>query len=153
MSDSPEMVDLPALTLIGLEFVGSHAEVDFPGLWHVFINRVAELGIDVHQPHTLYGASGPAPDGRPGHFAYLAGAAGDPANVPEGMTVWQVPAGTYACRPSTIEQVHEVFGGLAAWAQASADWQPTGRYLEVYDRDFPHTKVMQVHLRLDRRAA
>jgi AraC family transcriptional regulator len=130
----PKIVTKPAFTVIGLYIRTKPMSPDIPALWDRFVPRMGEIQ-NVSEPYTSYGVMGNhGADG----FDYLAG---DPAeqtdNLPEGMTLWQIPANTYAVFDATLSNVGQVFNDIYNKWLPSSEYQPVdGFTLERYGEDF-----------------
>jgi AraC family transcriptional regulator len=131
----PQIVEKPALTLVGLKLHGKLEGMDIKGLWSGFGPRMAE--IKDGNPNACYGAMDNY-DEATGEFDYLAACeAKNAAKVPTGMVSWIVPAQTYAVLPCTLPQIGE------AWTTVYQQWLPTSGYqraagpeFELYDEKF-----------------
>lgn len=144
----PQIVELPALTLVGVEgrFIGpmspdANNHQVIPPLFGKFFARQAEL------PPTLdgftYGACTCAPEEerkRPDELAYLVSASvAKDAPVPGGMKVWHVPPQTYALfrHRGLITRIGETMGYIfGKWLPQSEFESADGVSLERYDERF-----------------
>lgn len=144
----PQIVKLPALTLLGISarFIGpmspeaNNQEV-IPALFGQFFARRAEL--PVARDAFTYGACDVAPAGseaRPGEMLYLVSVSvAKDAPVPEGMTVWHLPARMYALfqHRGPITRIGETMGHIfGGWLPHSDYESIDGASLERYDERF-----------------
>lgn len=140
----PEVIDRPAMTLVGLHTLiyGVESEKNniadkLPGLWDAFLERLGE--IQSRTPGACYGVVRPAvedPD-RLEYFAVTEVTASDA--VPEGMVTLTLPATRYAQfthrgDPRLLDQTVSYI--YSTWL-TRADARPTyGADLEVYGADY-----------------
>jgi AraC family transcriptional regulator len=144
----PQIVEKPALTVVGLEtpFIhvlspqATNAEVIGP-LWGKFMQRAKDVPNRVG--HEMFGVIYGRPEARRAHpdeLQYLAGVAvSSAAELPGGMVAHTVPPGTFAVFThrgpiktivGTIEQIYRVWLSQSAYQHAQiAD-------VELYDRRF-----------------
>lgn len=135
------IVSLPAMRVIGMEYVGKNEREEIAAMWGDFVPRVGEIQGKV-RPGVLLGVCGDAQED--GSFRYVAGSeveAGAP--VPEGMIAWQVPAATYVVVTQHGLLADEEHGLHAAVGYVYREWLPQSGYqtaatpdLEWYDERF-----------------
>lgn len=131
----PQIVNKPAMTLVGLQVHGQLEGMDLKTLWNGFGPRMAE--IKDGDPNVCYGAMDHYNEAT-GEFDYLAACeAKSTAAVPTGMVSWDIPAQTYAVFACTLPKVGE------AWMAAYQQWLPQSGYrraagaeFELYDEKF-----------------
>ncbi len=145
---NPKIIQLPALTLLGLETLFISAQSPdannlalIPPLFGRFFARRAELApaLDAF----TYGACRCLPSDQRRHadeLAYLVCASVDAdAPVPAGMTVWRVPALTYALftHRGPIARLSETISFIHGTWLLHSDYQHANRpELERYDERF-----------------
>lgn len=145
---NPQIISLPGLTLLGLEthFIGALSPeannmIVIPPLYKKFFSRQAEM------PPALdgftYGSCDYPPEGhrsREDELVYLVGSSVAPTSaVPTGMTVWRIPALTYAhfTHRGPISQLSETINYVyGAWLPRSEYERAVGPELERYDERF-----------------
>lgn len=146
----PKIVQMEALTVVGLEYVGKNEHMEIPALWGAFIPRYDEV------PHKQgpCGSVGVCADMQAdGTFTYIAGVVVDRVDgLPAGMVAKEVPAAQYA----VFTHHGPLFGGerdlAATMNYIYREWLPTSGYtradtadLEIYDNRFagnePHSEI------------
>jgi len=96
----PKIVKKDAFLVAGLRYEGKNGNNEIPAIWHTFINRVNELGLDNTKPMTAYGVSRGIPNAEPGVFEYLSAVdVKSITNLPKEMVGWKIPEQTYAVFP------------------------------------------------------
>lgn len=130
----PQIVQKPAMTLVGMKAHGKMEGLDIKGLWNGFGPRMVE--IEGSNPAVCYGAMDHY-DEATQEFDYLAACEVKGDSVPTGMVRWIVPAQTYAVYPCTLPRIGE------AWTAVYQQWLPTSGYqraagpeFELYDEKF-----------------
>ncbi|MEO6279735.1 GyrI-like domain-containing protein [Roseateles sp.] len=87
------IVDRPAVTVVGLQIRTLPRSPQIPALWPRFVARIGEIAHPA-EAQVSYGVM----QSVDGALEYMAGiAVTSAAAVPPGMTVQQLPAGAYAC--------------------------------------------------------
>jgi predicted transcriptional regulator YdeE len=129
----PEIVSKPAFMAVGMEYYGKNEHNEISELWQRFNPRMGEI------KNCVDGAFGLCrqPD-ESGAFKYLAAfSVSSVEQIPQGMTVWEVPAQTYAVFPCTLKTIH------ATYKHIMENWLPTSGYqwgdgpdFEYYDETF-----------------
>lgn len=145
---TPQIVEKPALTVVGLEAAFIHAlspqstgATVIPPLWDKVGHRASEVPCRIGQ--AMYGIIYSKPEAERSHpdeLQYIAAVAvSSPAAPPEGMVCHTVPAGTFAVflhrGPITniAETCREIYRG---WLPQST-WQHAGiADVELYDHRF-----------------
>ena len=147
----PEIIELPALHLLGLStrFIGTSSErsnntIVLPRLWQAFLSRVHEIG--PAPGAARYGACDCLPrEQRVDHdeLRYLAACAVlPPVRVPAGMVHWSAPPSLYArfihrgpvrAISATLEYIY------AVWLPRCGYERGPGFDLELYDARFSAT--------------
>jgi AraC family transcriptional regulator len=134
-------VDLPAMRVVGLEYVGKNEDEEIPALWDVFLPRGSELQ-GPKSDCVCLGVCGDACED--GSFRYVAGCEVEAdAPVPQGMVVFEVPAATYVVVTQRGPLFDEASGLRAVNAYIYREWLPKSGYqraatpdLERYDERF-----------------
>lgn len=134
----PEIVTLPAMRLVGLDYIGKNENQEIAAMWGQFNPRFGEIHAD---GETCYGLCLTLPAGsEPGVFEYVACAAA-PAEVPvpSGMVEKFIPAHKYAKFKHVGEPtlVHQTFHKIYSdWLPENGLTNDGGYDLEMYDDDF-----------------
>lgn len=154
----PQIVTLPSRTFAGVQarFISAaspdanHLQI-IPRLWATFCARVHEL--QSTEPGVFYGlCEGGVALGemitRPEELFYLAAAPVDAAApVPQGMTTWEAPGGTYA-RFHHRGRIEDIGGTIdhiyATWFPQSGYASGAGPDLERYTADLDPTSDASV---------
>lgn len=137
----PKLVEMPAMTVVGVEYVGKNEHGEIPRLWDVFGKRQQEIGHRAHS-HVALGVCGEMrPDGA---FSYVAGVeVTDAGEIPPDMVVKHVPAARYA-----VFTHHGPLFGVphdlsATYGYIYNEWLPNSGYeragtpdFELYDERF-----------------
>jgi AraC family transcriptional regulator len=90
----PKIVEMDAMTVIGMESVGKHEQGEIPALWETFNPRRDEIA-HKREPLVALGVCGEMR--ADGSFSYVAGYPVDRVeDVPAGMVVKEIPPATYA---------------------------------------------------------
>lgn len=132
---NPEIVSLPAFSVVGMLYRGKNEHNEVPAMWDKLNQRWGELAT-IQASGVAYGVCGNME--ADGVFEYVAGVKPKPgAAVPEGMVRWEVPAQTYAVFPCTLQTIHQ------AYEQAYQVWLPGSGYkgtggldMELYPETF-----------------
>jgi AraC family transcriptional regulator len=133
---SLQIVERPAITVVGLHIVTKPRSPEIPALWPKFVPRIDEIG-NAAEPNVSYGMMWHAPGSMAVlHYMAAVSVAG-PGAVPAGMTRLDVPAGTYASTKSPLSGLSTCFGELfEKLLPASGYAQAPGPYFERYDEKF-----------------
>jgi len=135
------IVSLPAMRVIGMEYVGKNGNAEIAAMWGVFIPRFGDVQGKVC-PDAKLGVCGDSREN--GSFRYVAGfevEAGAP--VPEGMATFDVPAATYVVvtQRGPLNDRERGLGSVLSYVYR--DWLPQSGYkradtpdLEWYDGRF-----------------
>ena len=133
----PQIVAKPAFTVVGMLLHTTPMSPEIPALWDQFGPRMGEAQ-HLAEPGVSYGVMGRFNQDE-GKFDYMAGEAVlVVADLPAGMTEWEVPANTYAVFTTTLPAVSETFGHIYnAWLPTSG-YQPAAaptfeRYGATFD--------------------
>ena len=132
-----QIVAKPAFTVVGMLLHTTPMSPEIPALWDQFGPRMGEA-LHLAEPGVSYGVMGRFNQDE-GKFDYMAGEAVlSVADLPAGMTAWEVPANTYAVFTTTLPAVSETFGHIYnAWLPTSG-YRPAAaptfeRYGETFD--------------------
>lgn len=126
----------PATTIVGLKIRTAPMSPDIPALWPRFVARIPEIAHPA-TPRVTYGVMTPVGPDMAG-LDYMAGVAvSEAAALPEGLSSWLLPAGTYAVFRCPLDRLGAGYGEIfGTWLPAS-DWvQAAGPLFERYDEDF-----------------
>lgn len=135
------IINLPAMRVVGMAYVGKNENEEIHSMWGVFFPRIGEVQGRTH-PNVSLGVCGDARED--GSFRYVAGCEVESdAPVPDGMTVFDVPAATYVVVTQRGVLSDEQHGLHAAVNYVYRDWLPQSGYqradtpdLEWYDERF-----------------
>jgi AraC family transcriptional regulator len=145
---TPQIVDKPALTVVGLETPFLHAlspqttnmQVIGP-LWDRFMHRAKE--VSGRRGDAMYGIVYGRPEAERSHadeLQYIAGVAVDSAaTVPAGMVIYTVPAGKFAVffHRGPITNIAETCREIYRVWLPQSPWQHAGTAdVELYDERF-----------------
>ena len=119
MTPEPKLITKPAFTVVGLLLHTRPMSPEIPALWDQFVPRIGEIQ---HQfeGHVSYGLMGRF-DQATGMFDYMAGnAVTKVAQLPAGMTRWDISANTYAVLETTLSKIGETMDYMyRTWAPSS----------------------------------
>lgn len=135
------IVTLPAMRVVGLEYVGKHEHGEIGRMWGDFFPRAHEIQGKV-RPGANLGVCGDARED--GSFRYVAGChVKDDAPMPDGMAAFDVPAATYVVVTQHGLLSDPEHGLGAALTYAYREWLPQSGYqraatpdIEWYDERF-----------------
>lgn len=131
-----EIIVRPATTIAGLKIRTTPMSPEIPALWPPFVARLPEVGRP-STPGITYGVMTPVgPD--LAALDYMAGVAvGDAGELPEGLSRWLLPAGTYAVFRCPLNRLGAGYGEIfGKWLPASDHVQTAGPLFERYDEQF-----------------
>jgi len=135
------IINLPAMLVIGMAYVGKNENEEIHSMWGDFIPRFDEVQGKI-SPDVKLGVCGDAHED--GSFRYVAGFQVEAeAPVPDGMTTFDVPAATYVVVTQRGELSDKQHGLHAAINFVYREWLPQSGYqradtpdLEWYDERF-----------------
>jgi AraC family transcriptional regulator len=135
------IINLPAMRVVGMAYVGKNENEEIYTMWGDFIPRFDEVQGKIC-PDVKLGVCGDAQED--GSFRYVAGFQVEAdAPVPEGMTTFDVPAATYVVVTQHGVLSDERHGLHAAVNYVYREWLPQSGYqraatpdLEWYDQRF-----------------
>jgi AraC family transcriptional regulator len=132
----PQFVTKPAFTVVGMAIHTKPMTMDIPNLWQQFGPRMEEVK-HLAEPGVSYGLM----DNLNKDMSELDYMAGNPvekvADLPAGMTFWDVPANTYAVFEATLPTIGDTFGYIYnTWLPTSGYQQGAGPYFERYGETF-----------------
>lgn len=129
-----QIIDRPAITVVGLQIRTTPMSPDIPALWPRFVARIPEI-TPATEAKTTYGVMHNQSDGGFDYLACVAVALS--AAVPAGMTKLTLPAGRYAFFSFPFSKLGEGFGDIfERQLPASAYVQAAGPLFERYGPDF-----------------
>jgi AraC family transcriptional regulator len=149
----PKLVTKPAFTVVGLRTRAKGGSQAFAGLWEQFVPRMGEIKHTAAEDAS-YGVMDNA-DMATMDIDYMAG---NPvtaaADLPQGMSAWQVPANTYAVFATTLPKIGETFDHIfGTWLPASDYRQAAGPYFERYGEDFaPDTPHVDIYIPVEKKS-
>jgi AraC family transcriptional regulator len=135
------IINLPAMRVIGMEYVGKNENAEIAAMWGVFVPRFGEVQGKIC-PDVKLGVCGDTQED--GSFRYVAGFQVDAdAPEPDGMGAFDVPAATYVVVTQRGPLNDKERGLGAALNYVYQDWLPHSGYkraatpdLEWYDERF-----------------
>lgn len=135
----PKIVDLPEIPVIGMAIDTVPVSPDIPAMWPRFVARMDEIG-PVAEPGVSYGVMegcGPGA-GSDARLRYMAAVPVTPESaLPEGLSRWAIPAGTYAVLRWPFGEIAQGFDFLyRQWLPASSWTLRAGPHFERYGDDF-----------------
>ena len=96
-----------AFTVVGMLYHGKNENSEIAKMWREFHPRMEEIQ-DKVDPNVGYGVCGELE--KSGAFKYLAGSGVTQAtDIPEGMSVWEVPEQLYAVFPCTLSTIGDAY--------------------------------------------
>ena len=133
---SPEIIDRPAVSVVGLRIRTLPMSPEIPALWPRLVARIPEIAHQA-QAHVSYGVMAPVGT-EMAALDYLAGVAvTDPEAVPPGMSRWTIPAGTWAVFRCRLDKLQAAYAAIFdEWLPGSAFVQAPGPLYERYDEAF-----------------
>lgn len=144
----PQILDKPAMTIVGLETPFLHGlspETNnfkvIPPLWDAFSKRMAELSERIgHASYGIIYSRAEEQRSHPHELQYIAGAQVRPgASVPDGMVSRTIPAGTFAVflHRGPIQKIGETCYEIYRVWLPQSHWQHSDiADVEVYDERF-----------------
>ncbi|HEY9109088.1 MAG TPA: GyrI-like domain-containing protein [Roseateles sp.] len=138
------IVDRPAVTVVGLQIRAVPMSPDIPALWQRFVARIGEIARSLEDRVTYgvmqmpAGTARSATDVPVSQLDYMAAVAvADAAALPAGMSALVLPAGRYARFSYPFSRLGEGFDEIFnRLLPASAFVQRPGPYFERYGGDF-----------------
>lgn len=139
----PELVKLPARTIVGMVYEGKNENQEIGQMWQVFNGRTAEIK-HIKEGADAYGACAPMTEELDIHkvqdFRYMAGIEVDAVDeIPEGMEVWTLDHADYA----VFKHVGDVTLIGETYKKIYGEWFPESGYevahtydYELYTEDF-----------------
>ncbi len=149
------VIERPALTVMGLAIQTRPRSAEIPALWPKFVARIPEIP-DLSEPRVSYGVMQFHPGAAAPLFYMAAVPVSADDRVPSGMETLVLAAGTYAVFRYPLSGLGEGFGEIFNRLLPSSDYQQTaGPYFERYDEAFdpadPGSKV-EIYLPVRERA-
>jgi AraC family transcriptional regulator len=132
----PAVVTKPSFSVVGLRIRTQAMTQAIPELWQQFGPQIDAVP-QIAEPQVSYGLMDNF-DPAVGQLDYMAGVAVVPeADLPTGMTRWDVPANNYVVFETTIPTLGETFGYIYnTWLPTSGYHQAAGPYFERYGESF-----------------
>ncbi|MCA9950038.1 MAG: GyrI-like domain-containing protein [Anaerolineales bacterium] len=124
-----------AFTVVGMLYHGKNENSEIAKMWREFHPRMEEIQ-DKVDPNVGYGVCGELE--KSGAFKYLAGSGVTQAtDIPEGMSVWEVPEQLYAVFPCTLSTIGDAYQfAFDTWLPESDYAKATGPDFEFYPAEF-----------------
>lgn len=145
MTSQSRFTTLPAFTVVGLLLHTRPMSPEIPALWDRFVPRMGEIQHQSEQ-HVSYGLMGHF-DQTTGMFDYMAGSAvTQVAQLPSGMTRWDVSANTYAVLETVLPKIGETMDYLYTTWLPSTEYQAVDapsfeRYGEAFSPENPVVEI------------
>lgn len=140
-----QLLTKPALTIAGMKIRTQPMSPEIPQLWGKFAPRIDEIA-QIAEPMVSYGLMGRY-SADMGGFDYMAGVSVESAaDLPAGMTTWEIDAHTYAVFEATLSTIGETFGYIYNRWLPDSGYQPVRdfcfeRYPETFNPDDPNSKM------------
>jgi len=138
-----QIVQRPALTVVGMAIETKPMSPDIPALWPKFVARIDEIP-HIAEPRVSYGVMR---DGA-GFLHYMAAVSVTSADgLPQGMVSLQLPAGTYAAFRYPLSGLGKGFGEIFNVLLPQSGYQQVAgqplfeRYDEAFDPGNPESGV------------
>lgn len=131
-----EIVALPAMKVAGVLLRSKPMSAAIPQLWGTFDAHARTIP-HVVRSQVCYGLCDNM-DEQTGEFDYLAAVeVAGASDMPAGITVWEVPAATYAVFPTTLPEIGAAYDRIyGQWLPASGYQRAPGPDIEVYGENF-----------------
>ena len=131
-----KIVSKPKFTVVGIKYHGKNEHNEIPQLWQHFGPRMGEVQHPANSA-TAYGLMGNY-DPATGEFDYLAGMeAENTADLPTGMTRWDVPAQSYLVFATPFAKIREAYTNIYQRDLPQSGHQHSGgTEFELYDEQF-----------------
>jgi AraC family transcriptional regulator len=149
----PKITNREAFAILGLQERFSHGKEDFEGIWKRFMayhDQIRALSID----GAYYGANFVVKEGQ--QMDYLAGmAVTEVQDVPEGLTLREVPASRYAVFECTVETISDTYDWIFdKWLPTAPHGRPSrGSPKAAFERYPPGTDsgdtAVLIHIALE----
>jgi AraC family transcriptional regulator len=131
-----EIIERPAVTVVGLQIRTAPMSPDIAALWPRFMARLSEIAQPA-EPGATYGVMQDLHGGTAAMDYMAAVAVTSPCAVPDGMTSLDLPAGTYARFSYPFSGLAAGFGEIFERLLPASDWvRRAGPYFERYGKDF-----------------
>ena len=139
---NPQITTKPAFTVVGMSIDTKPGSPDIPQLWQQQGERLNEIQ-HIAQPPAAYGVMEMRGQDamQAGVLTYMISMGVTKAEeIPEGMTSWEVPTGTYVMVETTLPEIGNAFSFLHNdWIPASEYQFGDGPEFEMYGPGFnPH---------------
>lgn len=147
-----EIIERPAITVVGMSIRTKPMSPEIPALWPKFVARIPEIQ-DQNEPRVTYGVMRDEKDVLLYTAAVAVSAAG---RVPQGMESFTIPASAYAVFRYPLSGLAKGFGEIFNRLLPASDYvQVSAPYLERYDESFnPHdsSSAVQICIAVRRRS-
>jgi AraC family transcriptional regulator len=132
----PRIVSKPGFMVVGVKYRGKNENQEIPDLWSEFGARFNDFKHRTEE-ETAYGVMDNF-DHASGEFDYVAAVSiSSTEDQPRDLTLWDIPAQTYAVFATTLPKVKETFDAIyGGWLPESDYQRPPGPEFELYDEGF-----------------
>jgi AraC family transcriptional regulator len=132
---SVKVVELPAVTVVGMKIVTMPMSPDIPALWPKFVARIDEIENPL-EPNVSYGVMWPGESMDVLNYMAVMSVA-KLGQVPSGMESTTLPAGSYASFKYPLSGLGQGFGEIFSRLLPSSGFvQTPGPLFERYDEKF-----------------
>ena len=150
----PKIIKKPAFTVVGMRILTKPMTPEIPNLWQQFAPRIDEVAA-IAEPHVSYGLM--SYDQERNALDYMAGVSvTSTADLPSGMTTWEIAPATYAVFEATLATIGEAFGYVYDTWLPTADYQhATAPYFERYGEEFDPsipTSKLEIYIPVEKKA-
>ena len=152
MTLQPKLITKPSFTVVGLLLHTQPMSPEIPALWDRFVPRIGEIQHPT-EGHVSYGLMGHF-DQSTGMFDFMAG---NPvtrvAQLPVGMTQWDITTNTYVALETTLPKIGEAFDYVYRTWLPSSDYQAVDapsfeRYGEAFS---PENPVVDIYVPVNKK--
>ena len=150
----PKIISKPAFTVAGMRILTKPMTPEIPNLWQQFAPRIDEVAA-IAEPYVSYGLM--SYDQERNALDYMAGVSvTSTADLPSGMTTWEVAPATYAVFEATLATIGEAFGYVYDTWLPTADYQHAAapyfeRYGDAFDPSIP-TSTLEIYIPVEKKA-
>ncbi len=140
---SPRIISSSAFNIIGMAMNTKPGSPEIGQLWKKYF-ATNNKAIDRAEPGVCYGVM--QLDRSSGVLRYMAGESClSNLNIPPDLTLWEVPASSYAIFQANLENVSSIFTEVySQWLPNSGFTRATGPDLERYGTEFPENPNFEI---------
>jgi AraC family transcriptional regulator len=150
-----EVLERPALTMVGMAILTRPMSAEIPALWPKFVARIPEIP-DPAEPRVSYGVMQYHADSAAPLFYMAAISVSSDDRLPSAMQSLVLAAGTYAVFRYPLSGLGKGFGDIFNRLLPASDYeQAAGPYFERYGEDFDPGKpdsIVEIYLPVRERA-